>query len=76
MLKDFRTRKVYQEWKERLHPILKMQLDNEERGIGVPKTDEERVKTHFKISDEDWKALSPQERQSYIDKLPPRGSGL
>lgn len=42
---------------------------------GQPKTDEERAMTHFGISKEDWEKLSEEEKQEYIDKLPPRGSG-
>ena len=39
-----------------------------------PKTDAERAKTHFEISDEDWNKLSNKERQGYISKLPPVGT--
>lgn len=40
---------------------------------GEPKSDEERAKTHFIISDEDWNKLSGEQKQAYIDKLPERG---
>jgi len=40
-----------------------------------PKTDEERAKTHFKISDEKWEELPDEKKEEYIKKLPPRGSG-
>ena len=40
---------------------------------GHPKTDVERAKAHFKISDEEWATLSDAEKQAYIDKLPERG---
>jgi len=40
-----------------------------------PRSEEERAKAHFNISDEEWKKLSEKEKQAYIDKLPPRGSG-
>lgn len=43
---------------------------------GVQKTGEERAKTHFKISDEEWNKLSPEEKKKYIEKLPPRGQQL
>lgn len=39
-----------------------------------PRTDAERAKAHFKISDEDWEKLSEEEKQAYIKKLPPRGT--
>ena len=48
----------------------------EETKLGVPKTDEERVQNHFKISSEDWDKLSKEQKQEYISKLPKRGSGL
>lgn len=38
------------------------------------RSDPERAKAHFKISDEDWAKLSDAEKQAYIDKLPARGS--
>jgi hypothetical protein len=47
----------------------------EESVNGKPRTDEERAKNHFNISDEDWDKLSKEEKQEYIDKLPPRGTG-
>lgn len=40
---------------------------------GTPKTDEERAKAHFNISDEEWNKLSPEEKQQYINQLPQRG---
>jgi len=39
-----------------------------------PKTDEERAKAHFNISDEDWEQLKDQEKRDYINKLPPVGT--
>lgn len=39
-----------------------------------PRTEEERAKAHFNISDEEWDKLTDEEKQAYIDKLPPRGS--
>ncbi|GAG89291.1 unnamed protein product, partial [marine sediment metagenome] len=39
-----------------------------------PRTEAERAKTHFNISDEDWEALTEEEKQAYIAKLPERGS--
>lgn len=41
-----------------------------------PRTDAERAKAHFNISDEDWEKLTDAEKQEYIDKLPPRGSAV
>uniref|UniRef100_A0A6M3JN40 Putative prohead protease n=1 Tax=viral metagenome TaxID=1070528 RepID=A0A6M3JN40_9ZZZZ len=40
---------------------------------GQPKSDAERAMAHFNISVEEWEKLSPDKRQEYIDKLPPRG---
>ena len=39
-----------------------------------PKTDEERAKRHFNLSDEQWNALSEEEKQRYISQLPPVGT--
>ena len=44
--------------------------------IGQPRSDEERAKIHFKLTDEEWNKLSQAEKQRLIDKLPPRGTGL
>jgi len=40
-----------------------------------PRSDADRAKAHFNISDEDWLKLSEPEKQDLISKLPPRGSG-
>lgn len=40
----------------------------------APRSDAERAKAHFNISDEEWNKLSDEEKQAYIDKLPERGS--
>ncbi|MCW4017990.1 MAG: hypothetical protein NWF00_04840 [Candidatus Bathyarchaeota archaeon] len=42
---------------------------------GSPKTDDERAKTHFNLTDEQWDVLSEEEKQNYISKLPPVGTG-
>jgi len=47
--------------------------DKKDKNLGEPKTDEERAKNHFGISDEEWDNMTPEERQEKIDKLPPRG---
>jgi len=39
-----------------------------------PRTDAERAKAHFNLSDEEWDKLTDEEKQAYIDKLPERGS--
>jgi hypothetical protein len=39
-----------------------------------PRTDADRAKAHFSLSDSDWNKLSEEEKQAYIAKLPPRGS--
>jgi hypothetical protein len=41
---------------------------------GIPKTDEERAKAHFNISDEVWKKLSEAEKRAIISLLPPVGT--
>jgi hypothetical protein len=43
---------------------------------GKPKTDIERVMTHFNLTQEDIDKMSEEEIKKLIDKLPPRGSGL
>jgi len=40
-----------------------------------PKTDVERAKQHFGLSDEEWNALSDEEKKALIAKLPPLGTG-
>jgi len=40
----------------------------------APRTDAERAKSHFNISDEAWEKLSDKEKQDYISSLPERGS--
>jgi len=42
--------------------------------LSGPRTDEERAKAHFGISDEEWDKLPPEKKEEYIKKLPPRGS--
>jgi len=39
-----------------------------------PRTEEERAKAHFKIKDEDWDKLTPEEKKKHISQLPPRGT--
>ena len=39
-----------------------------------PRSEAERVMAHFGLTEEEWNALSEEEQQEYIDKLPPRGS--
>jgi len=39
-----------------------------------PKTDAERAKEHFDISDEEWNKLTEEEKKEYIAKLPTRGT--
>ena len=42
--------------------------------FGQPKTDVERAKTHFKLSDEQWNALSDVQKKDHFSKLPPVGT--
>lgn len=51
----------------------KLQEDNKKE---FPKTDEEKAKDYFGISDEDWSKLSDEEKNNYIAKLPPEGTEL
>ena len=46
---------------------------NEEDKFG-PRSDEDRAKAHFGISDEEWDKLSDDEKKALIAKLPPRGT--
>lgn len=39
------------------------------------RSEAERAMSHFNISKEEWEKFTPEEKQEYIDKLPPRGSG-
>ena len=48
----------------------------EQQGASPGKPPAERAKQHFNISDEDWDKLSDEEKQAYIDKLPPPGTKL
>ena len=49
-------------------------VEEEYQGNATPRTEAERAKAHFNISEEEWEALTEEEKQEYIDKLPPRGS--
>ena len=40
----------------------------------MPRSDEERAKTHFNITDEEWNKLTEEQKKMLISKLPPRGS--
>jgi hypothetical protein len=40
-----------------------------------PRSEEERAKAHFGLTDEEWEALSEEEKEEYIKQLPKRGSG-
>jgi ElaB/YqjD/DUF883 family membrane-anchored ribosome-binding protein len=42
--------------------------------MGEPKDVVARAKNHFNLSDEQWDALSEEEKQAYIAKLPPVGT--
>lgn len=42
--------------------------------IAQPRTNEERAKAHFNISDEEWNKLTEEQKQGLISMLPPRGS--
>jgi len=39
-----------------------------------PRSDEDRAKAHFGISDEEWDKLSDEQKKALIAKLPPRGT--
>ena len=49
--------------------------DEEDEADAGPRTEAERAQAHFSLSEEDWAALSDEEKQAYIDKLPKKGSG-
>ena len=44
-------------------------------GEDAPRSEAERAMAHFNLTKEEWEKLSDEEKQEYIDKLPPRGSG-
>ncbi|MFW6117352.1 MAG: hypothetical protein ACOC6G_02055, partial [Thermoproteota archaeon] len=48
--------------------------DQKEAESKEPKSDAERVRSHFDISDSEWQNLLDQERQDYIDQLPSAGT--
>ena len=48
---------------------------NKDEADAGPRTEAERAQAHFDLSAEDWAALSDEEKQAYIDKLPEKGSG-
>ena len=54
---------------ERLYKLM------EDVEVDQPRTEAERAKAHFNISDEDWEALSAKEKKEKISSLPKRGSG-
>jgi hypothetical protein len=54
---------------------IQAQVEGTKKQNGEPKTDVERAKVHFNISEEDWKTFSDEEKQKYINQLPKRGSG-
>lgn len=39
-----------------------------------PRSDEERAKAHFNITDEEWNKLTEDQKKTLISKLPPRGA--
>jgi hypothetical protein len=43
--------------------------------MDAARSEAERAMSHFNISPEDWEKLSDEEKEEYIKKLPPRGSG-
>jgi hypothetical protein len=40
----------------------------------TPRTEEERAMSHFNITKEAWNKLSPEQKENYKKKLPPRGT--
>lgn len=63
-----------QKWDPEKGECVPVEEAGEQQGGGQPKTDVERAKAHFEISDEDWDKLSDEAKQAYIDKLPPVGT--
>ena len=54
----------------------KLQSELEKQRFGEPKTEEERARTHFNISEEEWSRMGEDEKRRYIERLPPRGAGM
>ena len=50
-------------------------IEKQTKKKDAPRTEAERAMAHFNIGEEEWEKLSDEEKQKYIDRLPPRGSG-
>lgn len=59
---------------EKLEENLAKKKEEEEEEQSGPRSEEERAKAHFKISDAEWDKLTEEKKKAYIAKLPPRGS--
>ena len=68
-------REVLENMKNEIDAVLS-KFDDIEEDAGTPKTEAERAMAHFNVSEEKWAALSEEEKQEYISKLPSRGEGL
>jgi len=70
------TEEEKQDYIDKLPPEKTVEGEtNKDEGDAGPRTEAERAKAHFNLSDEDWGALSDEEKQEYVDKLPKKGSG-
>ena len=67
-------REVLENMKNEIAMVLS-KFDDIEEDAG-PRTEAERAMAHFNITEEKWAALSEEEKQEYISKLPKRGEGL
>ena len=61
------------DWKKSIDEVLSKFEEIESEDAGTPKTEAERAMAHFNISPEKWAELSEEEKQEYINKLPPPG---
>jgi len=71
---DMKSRGYSEDSAKRICGKLKSEL--EKQRFGKPKTEEERVRTHFNISEEEWNRMSEDEKRRYVERLPSRGTGL
>jgi len=74
-VRDMKSRGYSEDSAKRICGKLQAELEKQRR-FGEPKTEEERARTHFNISEEEWSRMSEDEKRRYIEMLPPRGARI